>query len=91
MVPRNRTLPLDFSLFDSRTEEDSRRARGLKSACRAGAFSANQRKDPPGSPPARSAGCKVADVWSTPPQGLRRTSQVAKLIVAMVDRGVPVA
>jgi hypothetical protein len=41
---RNFTLPFDFSLLAPRTEQDSRRARGLKSACLTGAFSANQRK-----------------------------------------------
>ena len=30
--------------MDGRTEQDSRRTRGLKSACLTGAFSANQRK-----------------------------------------------
>ena len=34
-------------MLASRTERDSRRARGLKSACRTGAFSANQRKHAP--------------------------------------------
>jgi hypothetical protein len=36
--------PLDFFYLASRTLQDSRRARGLKSACRMGAFSASQRK-----------------------------------------------
>src|SRR6266508_2595053 len=35
-VPGNRALPLDFSLLASRTEQDSRRTRGLKSACLTG-------------------------------------------------------
>jgi len=44
MVRWNRALLLEFSLFALRTEQDSQRARGLKSACFTGAFSANQRK-----------------------------------------------
>ena len=44
MVPRIRALLLEFSLLALRTDKDSRRTRGLKSACLTGAFSANQRK-----------------------------------------------
>jgi hypothetical protein len=44
MVPCNRTRLLEFSLLALGTKQDSRRARGLKSACLMGAFSANQRK-----------------------------------------------
>jgi hypothetical protein len=44
MVTCNRALLLDFSLLALGIEKDSRRARGLKSACFTSAFSANQRK-----------------------------------------------
>jgi len=44
MVPRNRARLLLFSLLASGTEQDSGRARGLKSVGFTGAFSANQRK-----------------------------------------------
>jgi hypothetical protein len=44
MVLRNPALPLDLSFLASRTEQDSRRTRGLKSASLTCAFSANQRK-----------------------------------------------
>ena len=44
-VLRNPALPLEFSLLAFGAERDSRRARGLKSACLTGAFSANQRKE----------------------------------------------
>ena len=37
-------LWLEFSLLALRTHKDSRRTRGLKSACLTGPFSANQRK-----------------------------------------------
>jgi hypothetical protein len=40
VVLRKRASPLDFSLPTSRTEQDSRRTRGLKSACLTGVFSA---------------------------------------------------
>jgi hypothetical protein len=44
MVTCKRALLLDFSLLALGIEKDSRRARGLKSACFTSAFSANQRK-----------------------------------------------
>jgi integrase len=44
IVPRNRQLPLEFLLLALGTEQDSRRAQGLKSAWPTGAFGANGRK-----------------------------------------------
>jgi hypothetical protein len=40
----NRASLCELSLLASRTQQDSRRTRGLKPACFMGAFSANQRK-----------------------------------------------
>jgi len=53
VVPYNHAPLLEFSLPALGTEQDSRRARGLKSACLTGAFSANQRKPENSEPPSQ--------------------------------------
>src|SRR4029453_240643 len=67
VVPHNRASRHRFSLLALGTEQDSRRARGLKPACLTGAFSANQRKRPdPRRPPDRIEKGLAPRLGSTP-------------------------